>query len=362
MKIGTWTHSQFHIDIVSFDEGFQELSCCQEGDLSAYEQNGEWELLRTGCWKHYVKYDCCEEIYLDTTFHVILKRRPLYLILNIVFPTILFSLLSCAVFYLPGMQIFSWSYQNLIMLEELLLHFENFLYSIFEFMKELSPIQNWPASNDPILVQCWFNFGSIGTNHYASNEPFFSKVAKSFLADECEKITLCISVLLSLVVFLLVIVDTIPPTASAVPMLGIYILFTMALNSFSIVLTVVVENVHHRGPETHEMPAWMRKIFIDFLPRVLFPSTMKTLSPHGPEEPTMAGIFKGTQVPSCFSWLVVIFFSDIVKSQNSPAAMTVPIHCYWIPMSVAQSWASNTWQKASKKKNTTIDLEQSGNT
>ena len=118
------------------------------------------------------------------------------------------------------------------------------------------------------------------------------------LADECEKITLCISVLLSLVVFLLVIVDTIPPTASAVPMLGIYILFTMALNSFSIVLTVVVENVHHRGPETHEMPQWMRKIFIDFLPRVLFPSTMKTLSPHGPEEPTMDGIFKGTQVLS----------------------------------------------------------------
>jgi len=98
------------------------------------------------------------------------------------------------------------------------------------------------------------------------------------------------------VVFLLVIVDTIPPTASAVPMLGIYILFTMSLNSFSIVLTVVVENIHHRGPETHEMPQWMRKVFIDFLPRVLFPSTMKTLSPHGPEEPTMAGIFKGTQV------------------------------------------------------------------
>ena len=102
MKIGTWTHSQFHIDIVSFDDAFNELTCCEEGDLSAYEQNGEWELLRTGCWKHYVKYDCCDEIYLDTTFHVILKRRPLYLILNIVFPTILFSLLSCAVFYLPG--------------------------------------------------------------------------------------------------------------------------------------------------------------------------------------------------------------------------------------------------------------------
>ena len=98
-----------------------------------------------------------------------------------------------------------------------------------------------------------------------------------------------------LVVFLLVIVDTIPPTASAVPMLGIYILFTMILNCLSIVLTIVVENVHHRGPETHEMPNWMRKVFIDILPRLLFSSTMKRLSPFGPEPPSMSGIFRGTQ-------------------------------------------------------------------
>ena len=97
------------------------------------------------------------------------------------------------------------------------------------------------------------------------------------------------------VVFLLVIVDTIPPTASAVPMLGIYILFTMILNCLSIMLTIVVENVHHRGPETHEMPNWMRKVFIDVLPRLLFSSTMKRLSPFGPEPPSMSGIFRGTQ-------------------------------------------------------------------
>ena len=78
-------------------------------------------------------------------------------------------------------------------------------------------------------------------------------------------------------------------------MLGIYILFTMILNCLSIMLTVIVENVHHRGPETHEMPNWMRKIFIDVLPRLLFSSTMKRLSPFGPEQPSMSGIFRGTQ-------------------------------------------------------------------
>ena len=66
----------------------------------------------------------------------------------------------------------------------------------------------------------------------------------------------------------------------------------MILNCLSIMLTIVVENVHHRGPETHEMPDWMRKVFIDILPRLLFSSTMKRLSPFGPEPPSMSGIFR----------------------------------------------------------------------
>ena len=51
--------------------------------FSTYEQNGEWELRASGCWKHYVSYSCCPEVYMDLTYYVVLKRRPLYLILNI---------------------------------------------------------------------------------------------------------------------------------------------------------------------------------------------------------------------------------------------------------------------------------------
>ena len=113
-------------------------------------------------------------------------------------------------------------------------------------------------------------------------------------AEEAEKITLCISVLLSLVTFFLVIVDSIPQTARAVPKLGIYILFTMILNTVSILLTIVVENMHHRGPETHEMPQWIRTVFIDLLPRLLFSSTMKKMDVHGPKPPKISDVFKGT--------------------------------------------------------------------
>lgn len=75
-----------------------------------------------------------------------------------------------------------------------------------------------------------------------------------------EKMTLSISVLLSLTVFLLVIVELIPSTSSAVPLIGKYMLFTMVFVIASIIITVIVINTHHRSPSTHIMPEWVRKV------------------------------------------------------------------------------------------------------
>lgn len=72
--------------------------------------------------------------------------------------------------------------------------------------------------------------------------------------------TLSISVLLSLTVFLLVIVELIPSTSSAVPLIGKYMLFTMVFVIASIIITVIIINTHHRSPSTHVMPEWVRKV------------------------------------------------------------------------------------------------------
>ena len=68
----------------------------------------------------------------------------------------------------------------------------------------------------------------------------------------------------------------------------------MILNTVSILLTIVVENMHHRGPETHEMSPWIRTVFIDLLPRLLFSSTMKKMDVYGPQPPKISDVFKGT--------------------------------------------------------------------
>ncbi|KAK2889661.1 hypothetical protein Q8A67_015036 [Cirrhinus molitorella] len=92
-----------------------------------------------------------------------------------------------------------------------------------------------------------------------------------YLPSDCgEKVTMCISVLLSLTVFLLLITEIIPSTSLVIPLIGEYLLFTMIFVTLSIVITVFVLNVHHRSPETHSMPVWVHTIFLDIMPRFLF--------------------------------------------------------------------------------------------
>ncbi|XP_061107206.1 neuronal acetylcholine receptor subunit beta-2-like [Conger conger] len=91
-----------------------------------------------------------------------------------------------------------------------------------------------------------------------------------YLPSDCrEKITLCMSVLLALTVFLLLISKIVPPTSFAVPLIGKYLMFTMVLVTFSIVTSVSVLNVHHRCPNTHRMPGWVKTVFLAKLPTYL---------------------------------------------------------------------------------------------
>ena len=46
-----------------------------------------------------------------------------------------------------------------------------------------------------------------------------------------------------------------------------YLLFSMIWIAIAVLLTTIVINLHYRQPSTHKMPPWVRRIFIQKLPR-----------------------------------------------------------------------------------------------
>jgi nicotinic acetylcholine receptor len=99
---------------------------------------------------------------------------------------------------------------------------------------------------------------------------FLSVLVFYLPSDSGEKLTLGISILVALLVFYLLLIELIPPTSLVIPLLGKYLLFTLILVNLSIIITIMILNLHHRKPTTHKMPEWMRKVFLSVLPKVLF--------------------------------------------------------------------------------------------
>nr|XP_020462948.1 neuronal acetylcholine receptor subunit alpha-7-like isoform X2 [Monopterus albus] len=73
-------------------------------------------------------------------------------------------------------------------------------------------------------------------------------------ANSGEKISLGITVLLSLTVFMLMVAEIMPATSDSVPLIGQYFASTMVIVGMSVVATVIVLQFHHHNPNGGHMP------------------------------------------------------------------------------------------------------------
>ncbi|CAG0885853.1 unnamed protein product, partial [Cyprideis torosa] len=184
MKWASWTYDGYQVDIV-----YQQA----KGELSNYQNNGEFHLEDFYAIRSVVNYSCCPEPYPDVTYYLQMRRRPLFYVFNLILPCVLITGIALLVFYVP------------------------------------------PESG--------------------------------------EKVTLGISALLSMTVFLMTIRESLPPTEQT-PLISLYYGVTICIVSFATGLSVLTLNLYHRGQRDQSVSPLIRRVVLGWMARlVLFVST-----------------------------------------------------------------------------------------
>ncbi|KAL3111750.1 hypothetical protein niasHT_011037 [Heterodera trifolii] len=89
--------------------------------------------------------------------------------------------------------------------------------------------------------------------------------------DSGEKLNLCVTIFMSLCVFMLMVAETMPQTSDTLPLIEVFFTCVMFEVGASVICTVIVLNFHHRKADSYfPMPKWLRILLLDFFPLLLF--------------------------------------------------------------------------------------------
>lgn len=181
MDFASWAYDGFQLDIQNYADG---------GDLSNYVSSSEWELIFFDFERKVVVFSCCPEPYVFIKYYIVIKRRPLFYMFNLVMPCILITLVALLGFYMPS--------------------------------------------------------------------------------ESGEKVSMGITTLLSMTVFLMIVAESLPPSSDVVPLIGLYYGINIAIVSFATAMTVFTLNIHHKGSRGYEVPNIFRKLFFGIVAKILF--------------------------------------------------------------------------------------------
>ncbi|CAD5206866.1 unnamed protein product [Bursaphelenchus okinawaensis] len=88
--------------------------------------------------------------------------------------------------------------------------------------------------------------------------------------DSGEKLNLCVTIFMSLCVFMLMVAETMPQTSDTLPLIEVYFTCVMFEVGASVICTVIVLNFHHRNAEAYfPMPRLLRIVLLDWFAWIL---------------------------------------------------------------------------------------------
>ncbi|XP_076295169.1 neuronal acetylcholine receptor subunit alpha-7 isoform X2 [Lasioglossum baleicum] len=93
LKWASWTYDGYQLELDKQSE---------QGDVSNYQANGEFDLVDFSARRNVEYYSCCPEPYPDITYEIRLRRRPMFYVFNLILPCILINGVALLVFYVPS--------------------------------------------------------------------------------------------------------------------------------------------------------------------------------------------------------------------------------------------------------------------
>uniref|UniRef100_A0A3Q3KWI4 Neuronal acetylcholine receptor subunit alpha-7-like n=1 Tax=Mastacembelus armatus TaxID=205130 RepID=A0A3Q3KWI4_9TELE len=159
-------------------------------------------------------------------------------------------------------------------------------------------------------------------------------------ADSGEKISLGITVLLSLTVFMLLVAEIMPATSDSVPLIAQYFASTMMIVGMSVVVTVIVLQFHHHDPQGGKMPKWVRVVLLNWCAwflRMKQPGDERKRSIEMGTVPSLTVPLSQTPCPPCptgtSNGSMSLYFSNYhpIESPHCPpssdSGVTLRAHC-----------------------------------
>ena len=92
LKFGSWTYDASKIDLRNLTEA---------GDTTSFVGSGEWTFVAFPLKFNSLYYPCCLYPFPDITFYVVIRRKPLYYLFNLILPCVFITATTILVFYLP---------------------------------------------------------------------------------------------------------------------------------------------------------------------------------------------------------------------------------------------------------------------
>ncbi|ESO92118.1 hypothetical protein LOTGIDRAFT_176763, partial [Lottia gigantea] len=84
-----------------------------------------------------------------------------------------------------------------------------------------------------------------------------------------EKITLGLSVLLTITVFMLMVADKMPQTSESISVISIYLMVVLTTSCLSVLSSVFILGIHHQRGKPHKVPTWLKMFVFRFLSPLL---------------------------------------------------------------------------------------------